>query len=167
MKNKKKNNKPSARSFECKDIDSLDILAKITLSLSDKRILDVKLKEEKAKPKRECNADDDSSQPPAKMSNTTAKAASNPEAVAKIWELVNSAKIDINYACVGYTASGQVVLDYRHLIDLIVASGFSSIDAIVFIDELAFSTKKTKNSPIVMTDIHTAKILTEINKVDL
>lgn len=79
--------------------------------------------------------------------------------------MLNDGKIDIGYACIGYSLDGRPVLNYRNLMDLLVASGFTPVDAISFIDDFALNSKKAKTSPIIMTDVNTGKILTEVKKI--
>jgi len=139
------------------DLDSPGALAKITVSLSDKRILDVKLKREKPfKMKSRDRVPEDAGQ---------LKEASEMDAVQLIWKMLNEAKIDIGYACIGYALDGRPVLNYRNFMDLLVVSGFTPGDATAFIDDFAKHSKKVKTAPIIMTDTNTGKILTEVTKI--
>ena len=85
--------------------------------------------------------------------------------VDTIWKYIDDGKIDIIYACVGYAYDGQMVLDHGLLVDLLVNYGFNVNDALVFIDELAEASAEDKDAPIVMTNLATATMLTDIEPI--
>lgn len=150
----RRNRKTAAGIFSNDGLESPDALAKITVSLHDKCIVDVKLKKEKARQDESLPAD-----------ARQIKPAKDGDAVNLIWQMLNDGKIDIGYACIGYSLDGRPVLNYRNLVDLLVASGFTPADAISFIDDFALNSKKAKTSLIIMTDVNTGKILTEVKKI--
>ena len=79
-----------------------------------------------------------------------------------IWKYMSLGKIDISYACVGYTYDGRPVLDHSAFVDLLVNYGFAVNDTVQFIDEFVNCAKDNDTSPIVMTNINVARITTEI-----
>lgn len=83
----------------------------------------------------------------------------------QIWRCMNRGKIDISYACVGYTYDGRPVLDHSSFVDLLINYGFMITDILPFIDEFAECAKDDDTSPIVMTNINVARIVTEIEPI--
>ena len=83
--------------------------------------------------------------------------------VDSMWKYMSMGKIDISYACVGYSYDGRPILDYTAFIDLLVNYGFKIEDVLIFIDDFASCTEKDDKAPIVMTNINTSRIMTEIN----
>lgn len=105
---------------------------------------------------------------PRKTNKTSTRKYKNSNsnlAVDSIWKYMSSGKIDISYACVGYSYDGRPILDYTALVDLLVNYGFSVEDSLSFIDDFASCAYEDKNAPIVMTNINTARIMTEIKKI--
>lgn len=88
------------------------------------------------------------------------------DAINKIWKNIGLGKIDISYACVGYTLNGRPVLEYGLFIDMLVNYGFNVDDAICFIDEFSDIASKDNASPVVMTDGRRAKIMTEVKPLE-
>lgn len=135
-------------------LDSPDALAKIVVSLKDKAIIDVKLKN-----------DPYEAVSPGNVSRGLLDNIRDDKTIELMWSLMNSSKIDISLACVGYSLDGRAVLDYKNFMDLLVSYGFSSKDAIVFIDDFSKSTINDSMAPIVMTDVNTARILTTVEHI--
>jgi hypothetical protein len=135
-------------------LDSPDALAKIVVSLKDKAIIDVKLKND--------SREDVS---PGNVSRRMLDNIRDDKTIDLMWSLLNSSKIDISLACVGYSFDGRSVLDYKNFVDLLVSYGFSSKDAIMFIDDFSKSTINDSMAPIVMTDANTARILTTVEHI--
>ena len=82
-----------------------------------------------------------------------------------IWKNLGLGKIDISYACVGYTLDGRPVLSQDYFIDLLVNYGFNMSAIMLFIDDFAKHAKKDDISPIVMYSMNTARIMTEIKPI--
>jgi hypothetical protein len=83
-----------------------------------------------------------------------------------MWKCMSLGKIDISYACVGYSFStGQPILDYSAFVDLLVNYGFAIQDVMSFIDEFAECSKEDNNAPIVMTNLNIARIMTEVEPI--
>lgn len=82
--------------------------------------------------------------------------------VDAIWKMMALGKIDMSYACAGYSLDGRPILDYNLFIDLLIRYGFAYDDVLEFIDSFAESAKNSSNSPILMTNAAATRILTEI-----
>ena len=85
--------------------------------------------------------------------------------VESIWKNLGIGKIDISYACVGYTMDGRPVLDHSQFVDLLINYGYQVADALKFIDEFASYSEKEKTAPIIMTNINVSRICTEIEPI--
>ena len=92
--------------------------------------------------------------------NTTSNAE-----VDLIWKNLGLGKIDISYACVGYTLDGRPVLSQDELISLLISYGFNMPAIMLFIDDFAKHAEKDGTSPIVMYSVNTARIMTEIKPI--
>ena len=125
-------------------------LAKLKVSLKDMSIEHVGL------------TDNGESEMAAKKSSKNAM--SNAE-VDLIWKNLGLGKIDISYACVGYTLDGRPVLSQDYFIDLLINYGFNMSAIMLFIDDFAKHAKKDDTSPIVMYSMNTARIMTEIKPI--
>lgn len=82
-----------------------------------------------------------------------------------MWKCMSLGKIDISYACVGYSLSGQPVLDYSIFVDLLVNYGFAIQDVMSFINEFAECAKEDNTAPIIMTNSNVSRIMTEIKPI--
>ena len=91
-------------------------------------------------------------------------ASSNAE-VDMIWKNLGLGKIDMSYACVGYTLDGRPVLSQDELISLLISYGFNIPSIMLFIDDFAKHAEKDGTSPIVMYTVNTARIMTEIKPI--
>ena len=91
-------------------------------------------------------------------------ATSNAE-VDFIWKNLGLGKIDISYACVGYTLDGRPVLSHDEFVNLLVNYGFNIQAIMLFIDDFAKHAEKDDTSPIVMYSVNTARIMTEIKPI--
>lgn len=90
--------------------------------------------------------------------------SSNAE-VDMIWKNLGLGKIDMSYACVGYTLDGRPVLSQDELISLLISYGFNMPAIMLFIDDFAKHAEKDGTSPIVMYSVNTARIMTEIKPI--
>ena len=95
----------------------------------------------------------------------SSKNASSNAEVDLIWKNLGLGKIDISYACVGYTLNGRPVLSQDELINLLVNYGFNIQAIMLFIDDFAKNAEKDDTSPIVMYSVNTARIMTEIKPI--
>ena len=93
------------------------------------------------------------------------KNASRNAAVDLIWKNLGLGKIDMSYACVGYTLDGRPVLSQDELISLLISYGFNMPAIMLFIDDFAKHAEKDGTSPIVMYSVNTARIMTEIKPI--
>ena len=125
-------------------------LAKLKVSLKDMSIEHVGL------------TDNGESEMAAKKSSKNT--SSNAE-VDLIWKNLGLGKIDISYACVGYTLDGRPVLSQDYFIDLLINYGFNIQAIMLFIDDFAKNAEKDDTSPIVMYSVNTARIMTEIKPI--
>lgn len=125
-------------------------LAKLKVSLKDMSIENIGL------------TDNGESEMAARKSSKNA--SSNAE-VDLIWKNLGLGKIDISYACVGYTLNGRPVLSQDELINLLVNYGFNIQAIMLFIDDFAKNAEKDDTSPIVMYSVNTARIMTEIKPI--
>ena len=125
-------------------------LAKLKVSLKDIRN------------KHDGLTDNGESEMAAKKSGKNA--SSNAE-VDLIWKNLGLGKIDISYACIGYTLDGRPVLSHDEFVNLLVNYGFNIQAIILFIDDFAKHAEKDDTSPIVMYSVNTASIMTEIKPV--
>ena len=91
-------------------------------------------------------------------------ASSNAE-VDMIWKNLGLGKIDMSYACVGYTLDGRPVLSQDELISLLISYGFNMPAIMLFIDDFAKHAEKDGTSPIVIYSVNTARIMTEIKPI--
>ena len=82
-----------------------------------------------------------------------------------MWKYMSMGKIDISYACVGYSYDGRPILDYNAFIDLLINYGFKIEDVLVFIDDFASCTENDDKAPIIMTSVNMSRIMTEIKKI--
>ena len=101
---------------------------------------------------------------PRKKNTKSSKKGKNIDnkSLEMMWKLMSMGKIDISYACVGYAFDGRPVLDYTAFIDLLINYGFYIDDVLTFIDDFSSCAKNDPKAPIVMTNINTARIMTEI-----
>ena len=125
-------------------------LAKLKVSLKDMSIENVGL------------TDNGESEMAARKSS---KNASSSAEVDLIWKNLGLGKIDISYACIGYTLNGRPVLSQDELINLLVNYGFNIQAIMLFIDDFAKNAEKDDTSPIVMYSVNTARIMTEIKPI--
>ena len=93
------------------------------------------------------------------------KNASRNAEVDLIWKNLGLGKIDMSYACVGYTLDGRPVLSQDELISLLISYGFNMPAIMLFIDDFAKHAEKDGTSPIVMYSVNTARIMTEIKPI--
>ena len=91
---------------------------------------------------------------------------SSSKAVEKIWKMMATGEIDISYACIGYALDGRPVLNHNNFLDMLVSLGFTIDDALSFTYDFAEATKSNDSAPILMTDINSARIATELNPDD-
>ena len=82
-----------------------------------------------------------------------------------IWKNLGIGKIDISYACVGYTIDGKPVLNQDELISLLINYGFTMPTIMAFIDDFALHSKQDDNAPVIMYTVNTAKIMTEVKPI--
>ena len=125
-------------------------LAKLKVSMKDMSIEHVGL------------TDNGESEMAAKKSGKNV--SSNAE-VDMIWKNLGLGKIDMSYACVGYTLDGRPVLSQDELISLLISYGFNMPAIMLFIDDFAKHAEKDGTSPIVMYSVNTARIMTEIKPI--
>ena len=95
----------------------------------------------------------------------SSKNASSSAEVDLIWKNLGLGKIDISYACIGYTLDGRPVLSQDELISLLINYGFTMLAIMPFIDDFAQQAKQNDKSPIIMYSVNTAKIMTEIEPI--
>ena len=100
-----------------------------------------------------------------KTKKSRSKNFSKNTGVEAIWKHMSSGNIDISYACVGYSYDGRPILDYTAFVDLLANYGFKIEDSLAFIDDFASCAYDDDKAPIVMTNINTARIMTEIKKI--
>lgn len=98
-------------------------------------------------------------------SKKSSKNASSNAEVDMIWKNLGFGKIDISYACVGYTLDGRPVLSQDEFVNLLVNYGFNLPSILLFIDDFAEHAKKDDMSPIIMYSVNTARIMTEIKPI--
>lgn len=84
-----------------------------------------------------------------------------------IWKNLNNGKIDITYACIGYSLDGRPVLNQHEFISLLIEYGFSMQGIYAFFADYVEVTKKLANSnyPIFMSSVNNARIMTEIKPI--
>lgn len=87
-------------------------------------------------------------------------------AIEAIWKNLAIGRIDLSFACVGYTLDGRLVLDHNNVIDMLIGYGFKPNDIFDFIDDYEKSSAKDSNAPIIMTNINSARISTEIEPLE-
>lgn len=82
--------------------------------------------------------------------------------IDEIWKALEAGRVDISYACAGYTLDGRVVIDQADFMSLLAAYGFNVNTIALFVDDFVKQTKDVKTAPILMCGINSAKILTEV-----
>lgn len=143
------------------DAEFHDMLAKIHVSNSSKSIQSISLSDA-------AKEDDDNS---VKSKKTSAKSKTSRKSTAiekdidRIWKAMDAGKIDISYACVGYSLDGRAVLDNSAFIDLLINYGFKIEAVMQFIDEFASIAKDDEFGPIVMINQNLSKIMTDIKEI--
>ena len=99
--------------------------------------------------------------------STSKKDKASASAIDKMWKMLGLGKIDISYACVGYTLDGRPILDHSCLVDLLVNYGFDIDSVMEFIDDFAKSSSNSSSqAPIVMMSAQMAKIMSDIVPLD-
>lgn len=81
--------------------------------------------------------------------------------VDSIWKNIGNGKIDISYACIGYSLDGRPVLNHNNLLDMLVKYGYKYEDAVGFINDYT-SMDQPAPAPIIMADANTTKIAIDI-----
>lgn len=82
-----------------------------------------------------------------------------------MWKSLGLGKINLSYACIGYTHDGRMVLNQDELISLLINYGFMIQDVMAFIDDFAAQSAKDSNGPIVMYTTNTAAIMSDIEPI--
>lgn len=85
--------------------------------------------------------------------------------VDAIWKCLGLNKIDISYACIGYTTDGRPILDHSLLIDLLVQYGFFIDHVFDFIDDFIKQSSSDSSLPIIMYSSNAARIMSEIEPI--
>ena len=86
--------------------------------------------------------------------------------VTSIWKYLGIGKIDLTYACAGYTLSGRMVIDHSSLVDLLINYGFKINDILAFIDEFASYEHEDDSMPIVMMNANMSRIMEDIEPIE-
>lgn len=141
-----------AKDFPLNEYDFPNALAKLHVSTKDESVKLVEVFSH--------NKEDDMAKK-AKKDSSSSEASS----VESIWKNIGIGKIDISYACVGYTMDGRPVLDHSQFVDLLINYGYLVTDALKFIDEFSSYSSKEKTSPIIMININVSRICTEIEPI--
>ena len=84
-----------------------------------------------------------------------------------IWKNLNIGKIDITYACIGYSLDGRPVLNQHEFVSLLIEYGFSMKGIYAFFADYAEVSKKmvNANAPIFMSTVNNTRIMTEIKPI--
>lgn len=84
-----------------------------------------------------------------------------------IWKNLNNGKIDITYACVGYSMDGRPVLNQDEFTHLLIQYGFSMPGIFAFYDDFMEVNSKVPNSdaPIFMHTVNNARIISEVKPI--
>lgn len=85
--------------------------------------------------------------------------------VDEIWRNLGLGKIDISYACCGYTLDGRPILNQDDFINLLINYGFTMQAIMPFIEDFAEQSMQLDTAPIVMYSANTAKILSDIGPI--
>ena len=85
--------------------------------------------------------------------------------VDEIWRNLGLGKIDISYACCGYTLDGRPILNQDDFINLLINYGFTMQAIMPFIEDFAEQSMQLDTAPIVMYSVNTAKILSDIGPI--
>lgn len=99
--------------------------------------------------------DNDNKKKPAKPKKLEASS------VDSIWKNMGNGKIDISYACIGYSMDGRPILNHNDLLDMLVKYGYRYEDAVGFIEDYT-SMDQPPGSPIIMAGVNAAKIAVDI-----
>lgn len=99
-------------------------------------------------------------------SNASSKDAPKQDpAVEQIWDFMGQGKIDISYACIGYTMDGKPVLDYDNFISLLVNLGFSIGPVLDFIDDFNRHSQGQDTAPVIMISSNSSRIMADIEDI--
>lgn len=81
-----------------------------------------------------------------------------------IWKNLNNGKIDITYACIGYSMDGRPILNQDEFTHLLIQYGFSMSGIWAFYDDFMEINSKVPNSdaPIFMHTVNNTRIVSEI-----
>ena len=85
--------------------------------------------------------------------------------VIDMWKNVGTQRIDLNYAAIGRSLDGRLIIDYDIFINLLMTYGYMIDDIMEFIDDFAEKSSNVPNSPIVMISTHTARIMAEVPNI--
>ena len=85
--------------------------------------------------------------------------------IVDIWKNIGTGRIDLNYAVVGRSLDGQMIIDYDIFINLLMTYGYMIDDIMQFIDDFADKSTDVKNSPIIMINSHTARIMADVPNI--
>lgn len=133
-----------------------NFLAKIHISTDPKSLSSIQAKDDIAIPGQPMPKQT-SRQKPAKKG-----LGFSPSEVDRIWKNLNKEKINLEYACIGYSMDNRAVLDYNLMIDLLINYGFKINDILQFMDEFEDSTVNDNEAPIVMISQKYSHIMTDI-----
>lgn len=85
------------------------------------------------------------------------------EYVDDIWQQLSNSKIDLQYACVGYTfGTHRAILDNDLLVTLLITYGYPINAVVAFIDDFLEASKEAEDAPILMTNSHVDRIYSDV-----
>ena len=82
-----------------------------------------------------------------------------------IWKNLGLGKIDMSYACIGYTDDGRPVLSRDDMTNLLMAYGFNIGPILDFIDDFAKCSYNDPKAPIVIYPRNMANIMRDIEPI--
>ena len=141
-------------------------LAKLRVSAKDLSISDVSYELNKgigdgdsimAKKSKKTNED-------GNISSSIDIASANPQ-VDLIWKNLGLGKIDLSYACIGYTYSGSMVLLHDDLVSLLINYGFNIEVVLAFIEDFAKHAENDPSAPVVIYSKNNAFIMSDIEPI--
>lgn len=83
-------------------------------------------------------------------------------AVDSIWSNIESGKVNLSYAYVGYTYDGRPVVEHELALDLLMQYGYTLDDAVAFMQEFGEVSTKGGSAPVVMLNINTSRMMSEV-----
>ena len=132
-----------------------EVLAKFTISMSDKTLKNVeKLDSSNLEEEAVIYAEEKSDAPNEKYVDSKFD-----KRIKQIWKDIDSGKIDLTKAIVGYNLDHKMILDYMNIKLILRIAGYNDIEIAFFMNDFYNQSLKLSNAPIIMIDVNSHSIL--------